>query len=94
MTTVGTRREPRQLGSLIRAVHPRQAVALDVAPVDQPTDEPSLPMTFDISLAVRRGERALIDRLEEVLDRRRSEIDAILADYHVPRVDGTAGPAP
>jgi hypothetical protein len=40
---------------------------------------------------VRKGDTALRDQLDEVLVRRRADIDAILADYAVPRVD--AAPA-
>jgi hypothetical protein len=38
-------------------------------------------------MAVRRDDAALFDRLDRIVDARRSEIDAILAEYHVPRVD-------
>jgi mxaJ protein len=71
-----------------------QDVSLDIAPVEPPIETPSLPVAFDISLAVRRGDAALITRLEQVLDRRRAEIDTILAGYHVPRVDARSGMAP
>jgi hypothetical protein len=36
---------------------------------------------------VRKGDTALRDRLDEILQRRRADIDAILAQYHVPRTD-------
>jgi mxaJ protein len=42
---------------------------------------------FDISMGVRRGDTTTRDRLEEVLRRRRADIDAILREYGVPRVD-------
>jgi mxaJ protein len=67
----------------------RQPVALDVAPVAPQIDLPFLPFVFDISMAVRRGAGDLHARLEQVLERRRPEIDAILADFHVPRADLT-----
>jgi mxaJ protein len=72
----------------------RQNVPLDIALVEAPTDASSLPIAFDISLAVRRGDTALLDRLEQVLDRRRDDIDAILAQYHVPRVDARSESGP
>jgi mxaJ protein len=50
-------------------------------------DLPFLPFVFDISMAVRRGDTQLRDRLDAVLERRRNEIDAILRDYGVPRAD-------
>jgi mxaJ protein len=65
----------------------RQHVRLDIEPVESSRDSPSLPFAFGISLAVRRGDSALLTRLEQVLDRRRADIDTILAEYHVPRVD-------
>ena len=48
-----------------------------------------LPFEFAIAMGVRRQDRELRDRLDEVLARRKPEIDRILAGYHVPRVDGT-----
>jgi mxaJ protein len=43
--------------------------------------------SFDISLAVRREDEQLVAELDLALERRRIEIDAILASYHVPRAD-------
>jgi mxaJ protein len=47
-------------------------------------------MAFDISMAVRRGDTARKAVLDAFIGRRRGEIDAILAAYHVPRVDRAA----
>jgi len=69
----------------------RSATALDVVPVSPALDPPALPMTFDIAMGVRRGDAALRVRLDDVLRRHRGEIDAILAAYGVPRVEGGAG---
>ena len=41
---------------------------------------------FSIAMGVRRGDTALRDRLNEVIRRRQPDIDAILAEYAVPRV--------
>ena len=49
-----------------------------------------LPFEFAIAMGVRRHDQALRDRLNEVLERRAPEIDRILAEYHVPRLDGPA----
>jgi mxaJ protein len=57
-----------------------------VTPVSPQVDGPSLPFVFDISAAVRRGDRALKDEIESVLSRRREAVDAILDSYGVPRV--------
>ena len=60
-------------------------IALEVAPVKPP---PGLPMPFEyaIAMGVRKGDTALRDRLDELLVRRKADIDAILDDYAVPRV--------
>ena len=65
----------------------RQRVALDVVPVRSERDAPFLPFAFDISMAVRRGDKARKAMLDAFIGRRRAEIDAILAEFHVPRVD-------
>jgi mxaJ protein len=66
----------------------RQKVPLEMAPVS-PQHEAGLPLVFDIALGVRRGDTALRDRLQAALDARRAEVDRILADYGVPRLDLT-----
>ena len=65
----------------------RQPVALDIVPVQPQMDGRFLPQTFSIAMATRRRDTARHDRLEQFIDHRRGEIDRILADYHVPRVD-------
>lgn len=67
----------------------RESVPLDVRPVSPQIDLPFLPFVFDISMGVRRGNDALREQLNTIIERRRSEIDRILADYDVPRVDIT-----
>ena len=65
----------------------RQPVALDVVPVEPQVDGRFLPQAFSIAMATRRRDAARHQRLEQFIDRRRPQIDAILAEYHVPRVD-------
>ncbi len=67
---------------------PLEVVALE--------DEPGVPLSFDISMGVAKGNDALKNRLEAAIDRRQSEILAILAEYGVPLVPtgGGAGAAP
>jgi mxaJ protein len=65
----------------------RQDVPLDIVPVAPEIDMPFLPQVFDISMAVRRGDVDLLARLEDALERRRGDIDALLAEYHVPRAE-------
>jgi len=67
----------------------RQPLALAVTPVSPQMDAPSLPFVFDISMGVRRKDRALKEALDRIIEQRRAAIDAILAEYHVPRVDGS-----
>jgi mxaJ protein len=38
-------------------------------------------------MGVRRGDRALRDELDAAIERRRNDIDAVLAAYQVPRVE-------
>jgi mxaJ protein len=67
-----------------RAAHP-----LDVHPVSPRVDAASLPFVFDIAMAVRPGDTRLQNELNDFIARRQSDIDAILSDYGVPRVEGT-----
>ena len=67
----------------------RQRVPLTVVPVSPQVDVPFLPFVFDIAMGVRRDDPALRQEVEEVLRRRRAEVEAILDAYGVPRV----GPA-
>jgi len=72
----------------------REPVPLAVTPVSPQIDLPFLPFVFDISMGVRRGNDALRDELNGVIERRHGEIDRILQEYGVPTIDiGRAGPA-
>ena len=62
-------------------------VPLEVVPVSPQIDQPFLPFVFDISMGVRRGDQELKNQVEQFMERRRGEIDRILEDYRVPRVD-------
>ena len=66
-------------------------VPLEVVPVSPQIDQPFLPFVFDISMGVRRGDQDLKDQVEQVMEKRRGEIDRILEDYRVPRVDTEKG---
>jgi len=68
----------------------REAEPLDIVPVSPQWDGP-LPQAFDISMAIRRGEPQRLTTLNQFIDRHRRDIDALLAEYHVPRVE-RAGP--
>jgi mxaJ protein len=45
-----------------------------------------LPMAFDISIAVRKGDAEFKRDIDAALDRNRGAIDALLAAYHIPRL--------
>jgi mxaJ protein len=68
----------------------RQTVPLRLVPVARQVDAARLPLAFDISMATRRGDVARHAMLEAFITRRRAQIDRILSDFHVPRVDGDA----
>lgn len=51
-----------------------------------PPSDGALPMRFSISMAVRHGDRALLERLNAFIARRHAHIDALLARYGVPRL--------
>jgi mxaJ protein len=61
-----------------------QGVPLEVVPVSPSVDGPFLPMVYDISLGVRRGDHELLNKLEAAMERRRDEVRRILAEYGVP----------
>jgi mxaJ protein len=67
----------------------RQATPLDLTPVS-PHADPDLPFTFDIAMAVRRGDDRRRRLLDDFIVRRRAAIDRLLDAYHVPRLDSVA----
>jgi mxaJ protein len=66
----------------------RSRVPLTLTPVSPQIDVPFLPFVFDMSMGVRRDDPGLRNAVDDVLERRRSAVDAILAEYGVPRVTG------
>ena len=63
-----------------------QPEPLDVAPVS-PAVEANIPQVFDIAMAVRRTDAERQRQLNRFIDRHRTEIDRLLAEYHLPRVE-------
>jgi len=59
--------------------HP--SASLEVVPLG---DDPSLPMSYEFSMGVSKGNRDLKTRLEGILDRRQADVRKILEDYGVP----------
>ena len=62
----------------------RHGDRLDLAPVGADPLQPALAFRYEMALGVRRGDEALLTELQQVLDRRKPEVDAILRDYGVP----------
>lgn len=65
----------------------KERVPLNIVPVSPQIDGASLPFVFDISLGVRRGDQAFKDELEQIIESKRAEINSILDNYGVPRVE-------
>ncbi|WP_224625798.1 substrate-binding domain-containing protein [Mesorhizobium sp. CA6] len=65
----------------------KQKVPLRITPVAPRIDGPQLPMIYDISMGVRREDDALRGDVNNALARHKAEIDALLAQYGVPRLD-------
>ena len=42
------------------------------------------PMSFSISMGVRKQDAALADEIDRALEKRQADIRSILVDYHVP----------
>lgn len=63
----------------------KQRVPMAIVPV--PSKKGDLPFTFDIAMGVKRGNEPLRKQLQQVLDKRQSEITGILRQYGVPLVD-------
>lgn len=70
----------------------RQSVPLEIAPVSPERDGPGLPFVFRIAMGVRKGNETLRRELDAILQRRRAEIDGILAEFGVPRVPSGGAP--
>jgi quinoprotein dehydrogenase-associated probable ABC transporter substrate-binding protein len=63
----------------------REPTALTITPLATPIDSTGLRFTFAIAMGVRKGDTALRDELNVILDKRRAEIKKILDDYGVPQ---------
>jgi mxaJ protein len=64
------------------------SVKLKLVPVSPAIDLPFLPQVYDISLAVRRGDKDLRAEIDAVLERERDTIATLLTEFGVPRVAG------
>lgn len=66
-------------GYFVKTKAPNTKLSLSPLP-----DERVVPMTFEFSMGVRKGNQALKQKLEEALDRRRAEVTKVLDDFGVP----------
>jgi len=66
----------------------QRGARLVVTPIAPDEGEGAMPFAFDICMGIRKSDPALRAAVNDVLTRKRNEIDAILAEYGVPRVDG------
>ena len=78
-----------QAGYFAHLAHPPLAIARALPPPELA----GMPFEFSIAMGVKRGNDALRDLLDGVIARRQADIDAILADYQVPRTDAPAAGA-
>jgi len=65
----------------------REPVPLKLSPVSPQVDLPSLPFVFDISMGVRRGDTERLQTVNDFITRRRADIDKVLDEFGVPRLD-------
>jgi len=65
----------------------RSGVPLRLEPVTPWFADHRWPMQFDVSVGVRKDNQKLLKDIDRVLQRRSTEIAALLDAYHVPRVD-------
>jgi quinoprotein dehydrogenase-associated probable ABC transporter substrate-binding protein len=63
---------------------------LTLAPIEPQIDLPFLPFVFDIAMAVRRGDVQRAGMIDRFIERRQKDIDALLREFGVPRLDRSA----
>jgi mxaJ protein len=81
-------------GPLAGYFAPRLGAEVEITPVSPQIDLPFMPMVFDISMGVRREDTVFVRQIDEIMDRRRADVDAVLQDFGIPRVSerpGTSG---
>jgi hypothetical protein len=54
--------------------------------------EPGVRFDYAMAMGVRHGEREWKQQVEQLLDSRRDEIQAVLREYRVPLVDDAGAP--
>lgn len=74
-------------GPLAGAYARRSRVPLVLRPIAPAPRDGELPFAFDIAMAVGKGRAALRDSIDLALRRKRADIDRILDEYGIPRVE-------
>jgi hypothetical protein len=59
---------------------------LKLAAVTPEIDPPALPLTFAISMGVRKGNTQLQEEVQRILITRKPEIERLLLSYGVPQI--------
>jgi mxaJ protein len=77
-------------GPLAGYFAPRASTPLSVIPLWERDAVSGLPLAFDICVGVRRSQPALRDAIDEILVRRRADVDALLARFGVPRPESAS----
>ena len=67
----------------------RRGAPLRLTPVSPQIELPFMPFVFDIAMGVRRGDSTMRAELDQVLARRRTDVDSLLDAYGIPRVTAT-----
>jgi mxaJ protein len=62
-------------------------VPLHVTPIEPGALDEGLPFAFGIAMGVRRKDEELRQHIQAAIEKLQPKIDAILAEYGVPRVD-------
>jgi mxaJ protein len=65
----------------------RQTVPLTLSPVTPESDSPARRFAFVIAMGTRRDDTARLRELDSFIERRRAEIDRVLAEFGVPRAE-------
>jgi mxaJ protein len=66
----------------------RSGVPMTLTPLPD-SDSPDLPFAYDVAIGTRRADRELRTLIDEILVRKKPEIEKILVEYNVPTVGTT-----
>ncbi len=70
------------------------SVPLNLVPLPDTDRVTGFPFAYDISMGVRRGDNSFRDLLNQVIQRRKADIDSVLRDYGVPTLPLASATAP